>query len=535
MGNARRASRTLLCALSGLPILLLIQRACVRATNFGGFDEWPMLELSSRWVVGFPHANRPLGMLWILPASLLPYRLLSFQLLSFVYLLASALLVFRLCQRLLPSRPLLGFVAASLVVSWAPGDVARLNCIECAVFGGFTFAALAAIVGFVESWFEARGLMLVLACLLVPIAARSYEGSFALLTGAPLLLLLTQAWSRRLAIWSGAWMAAVGVAAAATLIPVLAGGGSLAYQATVLKPEFDPAVLFGRFVWQFVYHLAPLVLSPPSELAVRAVPWAVGLFAVLFALAQRGSCELADREAWRCDAWSALLGLGFAGLGYALIVVGSGAPTAYRLQFLSGPGMAVALASVVMGLARLAPARAREAVAFLLAAWVVAVGAGRTVAMQQSWDRASAYPAQMSMLRGLVSRAPDLRPGTMVLLLDEGGAWRATFGFHHAIQYLYQRRAAGCVWGAWDALYPGTLGPEGLHSEPWSVIRGPWSVRPHTYRYDEIVVARFSGGRVEILKEWPATLPPVPAGALYDPGSRIQDLSLPVPERRLLR
>jgi hypothetical protein len=155
--------------------------------------------------------------------------------------------------------------------------------------------------------------------------------------------------------------------------------------------------------------------------------------------------------------------------------------------------------------------------------------------MQQTWDRESFYPAQMSMLRGLVSRAPDLRSGTMVLLLDEGGAWRATFGFHHAIQYLYEERAAGCVWGAWNALYPATLGAEGLLSEPWPVIRGPWGVRPHTYRHDEIVVARFSNGSVEILKEWPATLPPLPAGARYDPGSRILDLTHPCPERRLLR
>jgi hypothetical protein len=474
-------------------------------------------------------------MLWILPASFWPYPLSSFQLLAFAYLLGSALLLFRLCRRLAPSRPLFGFAAASLFLTWAPGDVARLNSIDCAVFGGFTFAVLVAIVGFVESWFEARRPMLGLVCLWVPIAARSYEGSFALLAGAPLLLILTQPWSRRLALWCGAWIAAVGVSAAATLIPVLAGGGSSAYQATVLKPEFDPGVLLGRIAWQFIYHLAPLVLSSPRELAVRAVPWVAGLFAVLFGLAQRGSGELADEGAWHRDVCSGLLGLGFAGLGYALIVMGTGSPGAYRLQFLSGPGVAVALASLALGLAGLAPARARAPAALVLVTWVVAVGTGRTLAMQQTWDRASFYPAQISMLRGLVGRAPDIRPGTMVLLLDEGGAWRATFGFHHAIQYLYRGRAAGCVWGAWNALYPANLDLEGLHSEPWPVIRGPWGVRPHTYRYDEIIVARFSAGSVEILNKWPATLPPVPADARYDPGSRILDLSQAVPERRLLR
>ena len=111
------------------------------------------------------------------------------------------------------------------------------------------------------------------------------------------------------------------------------------------------------------------------------------------------------------------------------------------------------------------------------------------------------------MLRGLVKRAPDIRPGTMVLLLDDGRAWRATFGFHHAVRYLY-RGGRPVLRGAWNALYPAALGPEGLQSEPWPVIRGPWGVSPHTYRFDEIMVARFSGGAVEVLREWPATLPP---------------------------
>ena len=66
------------------------------------------------------------------------------------------------------------------------------------------------------------------------------------------------------------------------------------------------------------------------------------------------------------------------------------------------------------------------------------------------------------------------------------------------------------------------------------MIRSPWGVGPHDYRYDEMVVARFAGGRVEVLTEWPAELPPVPADARYDPRSRILDLSRPVPERRIL-
>jgi hypothetical protein len=155
--------------------------------------------------------------------------------------------------------------------------------------------------------------------------------------------------------------------------------------------------------------------------------------------------------------------------------------------------------------------------------------------MQRTWDEGSAHAGQVSMLRGLVAEAPDLRQGTMVLLLDEGRAWRATFGFHHAVQYLYRGHAAGCVWGAWNALYPATLGPEGMRSEPWPVIRGPWRAAPHTYRYDEIVVARYTDGVVGILPEWPGTLPPLPPGARYEPAGRVVPESRALPERGVLR
>lgn len=535
MGNARRSSRTLLGALGGLPILLLIQRAWVRPTNFGGFDEWPMVDLSSRFITDVAYANRPLGLVWLVPARIHPYSFNAFSWLSFAYLGLTAVLLFGLCRRLLPEHPLQAFVAASFWLVWAPGDLARLSTVESALYAGITFGAVAAIAAFVRSWFEESRLWLLLASVLAFAVVRSYEGSLAVLSAAPLLLLAAGIRSRRLVTWCGAWAAALLAAAAWIVVPLLWPGDAAAYQLSVLKPELDPRILAGRVGWQYVFHLAPAVLSPLSELAAPPVLLAVALFAVLFGLAHRGSNELEDGFRWPVPAACAGVGLALAGLGYALVVSGTAAHTAFRLQFLSGPGMALALASAVMGLAALAPRPGRAVAALILASWIVAVGTGRTLAMQQTWDRESFYPAQMSMLRGLVGRAPDLRPGTMVILLDEGGAWRATFGFHHAIQYLYEGRAAGCVWGAWNALYPSTLGALGLRSEPWPVIRGPWGVRPRTYLHDEIVVARFSSGGVEILKEWPEALPPPPAGARYDPGSRILDLARPLPERRILR
>ncbi|MFI5184252.1 MAG: hypothetical protein ACHQNV_07640 [Vicinamibacteria bacterium] len=534
MGPPQRFSRALPYAVAGLPLLLWTQRAWVRPTNFGGFDEWPMLHLPSRFIVDVAYANRPLGLVWLLPAAAWPYTFRAFVGLSFAYLLLAALAVFRIHRRLRPERPLESFLAASLVLVWAPGDLARLSTVESALYAGITFGTMATIAAFVESWFEGRVLTLLLACVLVVAVARSYEGCLALLAAAPVLLLLTQERSRRLMAWCAAWTGAVGVSAAWALAPLLRPAEPAAYQLTVLKPEFDPRVLLGRVGLQYAYHLAPLALSPIAELGHVAVGLAVVVFALLFGFVARGSAELGEPSDLVSQAGWVALGLTFGGLGYCLIVIGSSAPSAFRLEFLSGPGIAVALASTVFLLAGLLPRPARGVVALLLASWVVAVGTGRTVAMQRTWDEGSAYAKQVSMLRGLVGRAPDFRRGTIVLLLDEGGAWRATFGFHHAIQYLYQGDAAGCVWGAWSALYPATLGPEGLHSEPWPVIQRPWRVAPHTYRYDEIVVARFADGVVGILPEWPATLPPLPPGARYDPASRIVASGQSFPERAVL-
>ena len=56
-------------------------------TNFGGADEWLLLDLSSRGILGIPYANRPLVLLWqALPARLLPGDLRGFWLFTTLYL-----------------------------------------------------------------------------------------------------------------------------------------------------------------------------------------------------------------------------------------------------------------------------------------------------------------------------------------------------------------------------------------------------------------------------------------------------------------
>ena len=193
-----------------------------------------------------------------------------------------------------------------------------------------------------------------------------------------------------------------------------------------------------------------------------------------------------------------------------------------RTQLASAPGIGLFLAAVALALVRPLPAAGRIAALAILAGWVVAGGTGRTLLLQREWDRAGLWPAQSGTLRELVRLAPDLVPNTFVLLFDETDTWKATFTFRHAVDYVYDGRAIGAVWGAHPFLYPFAFTPVGLVSEPWPVIHGPWGVRATLHGYHEIVLARLSPSGFEILETWPdGALPALPAGAAYDPEARV--------------
>jgi hypothetical protein len=113
-------------------------------------------------------------------------------------------------------------------------------------------------------------------------------------------------------------------------------------------------------------------------------------------------------------------------------------------------------------------------------------------------------------------------PGTFLVLLDERRAWPATFTFRHAIEYLYEGEARGLVWGAEAFLYPARFTPAGLLSEPYASIREVWRAPVALHRFEDLVVARLEGsGKLRIERDWPASLPPLPDGAVYAPLRRI--------------
>jgi hypothetical protein len=518
--------------------LFWIGFARVRPTNFGGTDDWVVIDLASRGITETPYANRPLNFLWMVPAAFfVPHDLRGYWLLSGLYLSLGGLTVLAIAHRLWPRQPMLALASAAFTLVWAPRDSARLASVTATFYAGVLFGTLLALMLFLESLRGHRSAPLVLAlAVVVGVAtARSYEAPLPLLMGAACLLVPFRTTGLRRALLSLAiWQAAMLTALAVVLRPLLRPAQSAAYQLSS-GPRPDPAAYALALAHQFGLHLLPLFGSDVRELAALPVAVAAILFAAGAVALGRGGLGGAEPPARPALGLAAGAGLLLAGLGYAAQILASteGTREGTRMQLLSTPGIALFLACAVLLAASLIPAASgRAGVVALLGGWVVAVGTGRLLALQRQWDGASAYPAQQRCLAQLTQQAPHLQPDTLVVLLDEVGAWPAAFTFQHAVRYLYEGRARGHVWTRAEQLYAVRFVAEGVWHEPWPVIRGPWHEEPRFYRYRDLVVARYERGRLSILASWPdGILPDLPPGAVYNPAGRV-DLSASLPAAR---
>jgi hypothetical protein len=490
--------------LLALAALAASQFATVPWTNFGGVDEWLCLYL----------------------------------VVHVAYLLLGAWLTWLLVRRLEPAAPDLAFLAGVFTLVWVPLDMARLAPVH-SMNSGATFATLLAIVLLVESWRHGRPALLALALGVAFLAVRTYEATLGLLAGAPLLLAAMRsgrpegAARPSRARWSLAWEAGVAFFAALAARPLLEGGSTALYQATVLGADPHPVRWLGRMARQYALHLGPLVPADPSELRRPGVAVAVLVFlggAVAAGVAREDAGPRCPR---RRLAALAAIGLALAGLGYSVLALSPGVVGATRTQFLSAPGIGLFLAATLALLGSTAPPRARSPLLLAAAGVVVAVGTGHTLAMQREWDRISSYPSQRQALDAMVHEAPSLRAGTLVLLLDEDRAFPYALTFRHAVALAYGPEIVGHVVGAEPLLYSLSAGPAGLQVSPWPVIRGPWGEHPTLHRSDEVVVLRLSGGALTLVERWDESrLPPLAAGARYAPRDRIGGLARPVPPGR---
>jgi hypothetical protein len=518
--------------------VVLIQQAWVSPANFGGADEWLLLDLCSRGILGIPYANRPLVLLWQTPAAaLLPGDLRGFWLLTTLYLGATGALTAWLALRLAPGVHTLALLAGVATVAWAPLDYLRLDTVLICGYAGATCTIIAALVLFVESWHRKRPAILALGVTLGLVVSRGGESSLPVLAVAPALLWREARMApRRFASWTLAWGSMVAVGAGLAVAPLLLGRPS--YQSGAIGLDPSPLGVGARVLQLLGMQAEPLFASRVAELAVPAVPFAVLAFVAGLAVLPRDEGSVpAHGPAGRTIAFALAAGLVLAISAHAMFALAPAVRTPARTQVLAAPGFALALAATIAAAARLVAPPWRLPVTGLLGVWIVAVGTGRVVVMQAEWDASrNAYPAQSRMLSDLTAAAPDLERGSLVLLLDDGGAWPMTFTFRHALRYLYGEGVVGIVRGGADFLYPWNVTDQGIVVSPWPVIRGEWRVAPTFHPWDTIlVVHRGADGRLSVLPKWPeGVLPPLPAGARYAPERLIRPTPVRVRERRVL-
>jgi hypothetical protein len=527
-------------AILGMFAVFCSQYLWIRSTNFGGADEWLLIDLASRGILGIPYANRPLLVLWFLPAAhLIPNSLLGFYLVCGVWLALGGFMVFLLCRRLAPGQPALWFLAGTLCLTWVPADYMRLDVVLLTGYAGGTFSTLLAIVLFVESYFHKSYPLLALGGVIAVVTARGGEVVLPLLLGAPFLLgAFAPNRGRRFWAFALLWEGIVLATTLAVGLGFLESPGGT-YQASALGFDPLPWNVGLRLARQFAYHLSPLVATPVGELLHPAVPLSAAVFvAASLAVGGVGPMDSTTQPPSKNGLLRLMgVGVGMAALAYAPFCLSSRILGPARTQLLSAPGIGILLAAAVCLGASWLPARWRRWAWVVAGAWIVAVGSARTVSMQREWDAArSLYPEQHRLLAGLTRRAPAVKPHTLFVLIDDEGAFPLSFTFRHAIQYLYPGQAAGFAPVANDFLYPTRFVPEGVLTLPWPVIRAPWDAPPTLHRYDELIVLRPGAGEeVEILGNWPRSLPQLPVQARYDPWARVESTQPPPAHQAILQ
>jgi hypothetical protein len=490
----------------------------VRATNFGGIDEWMILSLASRLAVDIPYANRPLGLLFNLPAALFPSHPLQAALMVHGhYLVLAGMLTSLLLLRVAPSRPDLALVAGVCAANWAPSDVMRLDAIYSSAYSGCTAAT--ALVFLLLAVSSERPVWVAIAAGLAFLTTRVHEGPLAVLLLAPLLL-------RALGVRLGrstlvAYWSVMGLATLLVGLPLLRGRADSWYQKEVLGLYLDGPGLVLRMVEQFRLHLEPLVRASLADL-LRPAPLAAASV-VMFAMVVLGRSAVASTIGRRRLALAAGAGLLGAGAAYSGFVLAAKLPGATRTEFLATPWIGLTIGAAILLIGELVPYRARVALVSGLSAATAASGAARTANLQDTWDATSTYSLQADALGQMVRIAPCFAPGTLLIFIQRTPTWIGTFAFHHGLDVIYGRRIAGCVIPEQAPIFYRCLRTvDGVRHEAWPVLGKAWSAEPRAYRFGEIVVFRSDAtGRVTLVEEWPAELPALPEGATYRPRQRI--------------
>ena len=367
---ARLFSWKCLATLLTVAGVTLVQRGLISPANFGGADEWLLLDLASRGIASVPYAHRPFVLTWqALCALARPGDLWGYALCCGACIAATGLVTASLARRMAPGEPMLALLAGTAAAAWAPLDYLRLDTILISGYAGFTLGAMAACLGFFVSWRISQPALLAVAALVGFLSALGVEAVVPVLAVAPLMVLVDGRLSQRFLRWALAWWTMVGVAAVVVAMPLV--GGAPSYQVGALGVDARPFGVASRLGQLLAMQAVPLLAVEPRELWSGWVLAATVTFVV-------GAARCADRDASPPDAGRLVrvlgLGLSLAIAGHFALALTPRIQTPARTQLLSAPGFALLLAAGVVLAARGLPRRLRPVAVIVAGTWMVAGG-----------------------------------------------------------------------------------------------------------------------------------------------------------------
>ena len=336
---------------------------------------------------------------------------------------ARGFLLFLIGRRLGPGHDLFWYLAGSFVLvhssDSATGWAGLLNQ------SGYTFwmplAFYALVIAFQQSERRRADIALVLAILLEHLSLWSYESQLLIILIAPLLLLrmYPRPWRSPLAI-AAAWYVLPLIYIAATLRKYAQSAGHT-YQESVLRKVWSASSILSDSVFNISASLSfwtwprsDPALATTSQMMLPAILAGFVFFAGIGLLGWSTRSWIPSRR----TLWTVMLtGLLLLALSFPAYLILESARSLWRTQILSGFGAALVFASAITLCASFAPkAWLRFGIIALLGGLVV--GYGSFSAVKKSAFHLWIWERQRSAVAQILSVAPQLKDGTLVILAD---------------------------------------------------------------------------------------------------------------------
>jgi len=442
---------------------------------------------------------------------------------------ARGFLMFLIVRRLLPGNDLFCYLAGALVLVHSSDESTEwVGQMPQPAYIFWMLAAFYLLLRALDDENRARArIFLALAIVAEYMSLWTYESQIAIILLAPLLLLARPGGRVRWRAAAGAWYAVLAIYVVQTAIRY-GRSGHPTYQASVLRKQWGAGAILEDWLLDVAASLkfwkwpgSSLPKAPASELALPASLAVLIFVGGLIALAFAGG-RIPPMRKLRTS-----IGIGFLLLifSFPVYLLLASARSLWRTQILSGLGAAVVFAAVIALCAAGVQARALR-VGVLVALGGAVVFYGSFSALQKSAFHRWVWERHRHAMVELLEVAPQVRPGTLILLTDVPRENDPFIGnnswFDMALRLAYPGTpVAGAYWRPDGTAAAGnklTIDAQGN----WKLGRGPLVRKGGA---DSILTIAYSEtGSASVATRLPAFLTPdEDASRLYNPGARIED------------